>query len=337
MPGDYDNSMLPRDYLKVREVAGDRFEALGSIYVGTTYLTGDGQAERYDGGFADGHIFEVTGVAPELGRTIQPRDTIEGAAPVVVLSWDLWNERFDADASVIGHVVRVNGKSSEVIGVMPKDSSFPSSAALWVANQQDPLRLPRNEAVDVQVFGRVPPGADLDAVQQALAPAAAAIKADAGDPGVQRQQARRRSAARRPVAHVVVPTHEHAAAGMQLLREQQAGRCGFVVLAHCSTAPLAQAPDGVVAVADLVRVGGPDADLLRAVVARGYVAESWETAVRTARSTAWMWPRSTASWRAAGMSSWAVAARTLAGSWPPRARSRKCARGWTRNARRWQT
>ena len=97
--GDYDNSMLPRDYLKVREVAGDRFEALGSIYVGTTYLTGDGQAERYDGGFADGHIFEVTGVAPELGRTIQPRDTIEGAAPVVVLSWDLWNERFDADAA----------------------------------------------------------------------------------------------------------------------------------------------------------------------------------------------------------------------------------------------
>ncbi len=30
--------------------------------------------------------------------------------------------------------------------------------------------------------------------------------------------------------HVVVPTHEHAAAGVQLLREQQAGRCGFVVL-----------------------------------------------------------------------------------------------------------
>ena len=76
--------------------------------------------------------------------------------------------------------MRVNGKSSEVIGVMPKGYSFPSSAALWVANQQDPLRLPRNEAIDVQVFGRVAPGADLDAVQQALAPAAAAIKAEAG-------------------------------------------------------------------------------------------------------------------------------------------------------------
>src|SRR5262245_61853432 len=41
--GDYDDSMLPQDYLKVREAA-KQFEALGGIYMGTTYLTGDGQA-----------------------------------------------------------------------------------------------------------------------------------------------------------------------------------------------------------------------------------------------------------------------------------------------------
>src|SRR5688572_5794010 len=65
--GDYDTSMLPRDFEKVRELAGSKFEAMGGIYIGTTYLTGDGQAERYDGAFADGHVFDVTGVAPELG------------------------------------------------------------------------------------------------------------------------------------------------------------------------------------------------------------------------------------------------------------------------------
>ena len=144
--------------MKVREAAGNKFEALGSIYIGTTYLTGDGQAERYDGAFADGHIFDVTGVAPELGRTILPRDTIEGAAPVVVLSHELWHERFDADPAVIGRTVRVNGKSSEVIGVMPKGYSFPSTAALWVANQEDPLRVSRHDSMDVQVFGRLARG-----------------------------------------------------------------------------------------------------------------------------------------------------------------------------------
>ena len=178
--GDFDGSMLPRDFEKVREAAGDKFEALGGIYVGTTYLTGDGQAERYDGAFADGHIFDVTGVAPELGRTILPRDTIEGAAPVVILSHELWSERFDADPGIVGRTVRVNGKSSEVIGVMPKDYTFPGTAALWVANQEDPLRVSRQHSVDVQVFGRLKPGADPDEVQMALAPAAAAIKAEVG-------------------------------------------------------------------------------------------------------------------------------------------------------------
>ena len=177
--GDYDDTMLPQDYLKIRE-ASTQFEALGGVYVGTTYLTGDGQAERYDGAFADGHIFDVAGVAPELGRTIEPRDAKEGAAPVVVLSHELWTERFDADPRVIGRTVRVNGKSSEVIGVMPKEFSFPTTAQLWVANQQDATRVSRHDGFDVQVFGRLREGASPDVAQQELAPVAAAIKAEIG-------------------------------------------------------------------------------------------------------------------------------------------------------------
>ena len=85
--------------------------------------------------------------------------------------------------------------------------------------------------------------------------------------------------------HVVVPTHEHAAAGVQLLREQQAGRCGFVVLGQMPSMPSDPAAQGVTAVADLVQVTGPDADVLRAVVARGYIADSWDAAVAAARAT----------------------------------------------------
>ena len=178
-PGDYDDSMLPLDYLKVRE-AQTQFEAFGSVYVGTTYLTGDGQAERYDGGFADGYIFAVPGVAPEIGRTIEPRDTIPGAARVIVLGHELWTERFGADPAVLGRTVRVNGQSSEVIGVMPKDYSFPTTADLWVANQEDPTRLKRGEAIDLNVFGRLRKDGNVDVAQQELAPVAAQIKTEVG-------------------------------------------------------------------------------------------------------------------------------------------------------------
>jgi predicted permease len=177
--GDYDDYMQPQDYLKVREAAG-QFESIGSIYVGTTYLTGDGQAERYDGAFADGHIFDVVGVAPEIGRAIEPRDTLPGAGQVVVLSHDLWRERFDSDPSVIGEIVRVNGNSAEVIGVMPEQYTFPARSALWVANQQDPTRVPRNDGVSVQVFGKLRADGNPDVAQQDLAPVAAAITAEAG-------------------------------------------------------------------------------------------------------------------------------------------------------------
>jgi predicted permease len=76
--------------------------------------------------------------------------------------------------------VRVNGKSSEVIGVMPEGFTFPSTAALWVANQQDATRIARNEGVNTAVYGRLRADGDPDVAQQELAPVAAAIKEEAG-------------------------------------------------------------------------------------------------------------------------------------------------------------
>ena len=174
-PDDYDDHLVLEDYERVRETQ-TQFEAMGAAYVGTAYLTGDGQAERYDGAFADGYMFDVAGVAPEIGRVILPRDATEGAAPVVVLGHSLWKERFDADPSVIGRIVRVNGKASEVIGVMPEDYAFPSAAQLWVPIQERAGQLGRDQAASVGVYGRLKPGGSADLAQQELAPVAAEIK-----------------------------------------------------------------------------------------------------------------------------------------------------------------
>ena len=110
-------------------------------------------------------------------------DITPPAAPVVVLGHDLWTERFNGDPGVIGRTLRVNGQSSEVIGVMPKGFSFPSAVDLWLANRQDPARVSRHDAVPVQVFGRLREDASPDVAQQELAPAAAAIKAELGKRG----------------------------------------------------------------------------------------------------------------------------------------------------------
>jgi chromosome segregation protein len=85
--------------------------------------------------------------------------------------------------------------------------------------------------------------------------------------------------------HVIVPSHAHAAAGVRLLREQEAGRCGFVVLGEPSASVSLPPQAGVQAITELVRVTGTDSGALQGVIARGYVADTWDDAVAVARAT----------------------------------------------------
>ncbi len=168
------DSIDPHDFDAISEqVAG--FEAIGAVYTGTVYLTGDGQAERYEGGFATAGLLEVAGVAPALGRSIEPADVLPGATPVVVLADDLWRSRYGADPSIIGRPVRLNGVPTTVVGIMPPGYSFPRREALWLPTRQDTARVPRHESVSVQVFGRMAPEADADQIQQQLGPVAARV------------------------------------------------------------------------------------------------------------------------------------------------------------------
>jgi chromosome segregation protein len=88
--------------------------------------------------------------------------------------------------------------------------------------------------------------------------------------------------------HVIVERHEQAAAGLSLVREQDAGRCGFVVVDPGSNGyhprEVMRAP-GIVPLCDVLRVDGPHAATIEKVIPEAYVAESFEQAVEFARQT----------------------------------------------------
>ncbi len=89
--------------------------------------------------------------------------------------------------------------------------------------------------------------------------------------------------------HVVVPRHEHAQAGLAIVREQDAGRCGFIVVDEGGdgVADLASAPDvpGVVGFDAVGRIAGPHAATIRQALGQAYFAESFEQALEAARRT----------------------------------------------------
>jgi len=77
------------------------------------------QAEVINGQAVSGGYYSGLGVQPMLGRAITDEDDRPGAAPVVVLSHQFWQERFAADPAVIGQLLKLNQQSFTIIGVTP--------------------------------------------------------------------------------------------------------------------------------------------------------------------------------------------------------------------------
>ncbi len=64
---------------------------------------------------------------PILGRDFSPSDATPGAAPVLIIGYSVWQERYAGSLSVIGRQVRINEKPATIIGVMPKGFVFPTT------------------------------------------------------------------------------------------------------------------------------------------------------------------------------------------------------------------
>jgi chromosome segregation protein len=88
--------------------------------------------------------------------------------------------------------------------------------------------------------------------------------------------------------YVIVPSHDEAARGLALLRQHRAGRCGFVVAGPGAPEadPGAEAPvPQLMPLASVVSVTGPYADAIRPLLARAWLAPSYEEAVAAAALT----------------------------------------------------
>jgi chromosome segregation protein len=88
--------------------------------------------------------------------------------------------------------------------------------------------------------------------------------------------------------HVIVERHDQAAAGLSLVRQHDAGRCGFVVVDPGSNGyhprEMLRVP-GIVPVSDVLRVQGPHAITIQKVLPEAYVADTFEQAVSFSRQT----------------------------------------------------
>jgi len=139
------------------------------------------EPEQVWAGIVTANYFDVLGVRPILGRGFLPEEEIgEGAHPVAVLGYGLWQRRFAGETSVIGRSITINKAGYTVVGVAPhgfagtyggmqQEIFVPMTMAARLVSTPKPLQ----GASWMEIMGRLGPGVSLQQARanvHALAP-----------------------------------------------------------------------------------------------------------------------------------------------------------------------
>ncbi|MGA7318221.1 MAG: ABC transporter permease [Silvibacterium sp.] len=158
-------------------------------YIGAAYdVTGAGAPFHAAAERVTASLFPVLGVDPLLGRKFTQEED-ENAAPVTVISYALWRERFQNDPNVLGKTIDLDRRPYTIIGVMPRDFEFPLDAGrlshrdLWVPMSFTPVeKNSEGENYDYSLVARLKPGVtttqaqiDVDRVIAGIQPRYAAV------------------------------------------------------------------------------------------------------------------------------------------------------------------
>src|SRR5258708_29055098 len=160
------------------------FESLTGFQSFTTALltrrVGDSHPpDTVAGRFVAGNEFATLGVPLALGRPLQPSDDTEGAPPVAVISYRMWQRRLSLDPHILGTNFSMNGVVVTVVGVTAPEyqceivQSDPPE--LWLAlNQEakftgaDAAHTHHPDTHWLDVVGRIAPDAKLEQITAQL-------------------------------------------------------------------------------------------------------------------------------------------------------------------------
>ena len=110
-----------------------------------------------------GNLFSVLGVTPLFGRNIRAEDDSVAAAPVVAISYELWQRRYGGNPSVLGRVLTIRGQPGTIVAVMPRGFGFPAQTDVWAtARPFRPVAETGPPDFYVYMVGRLAPGATVE-------------------------------------------------------------------------------------------------------------------------------------------------------------------------------
>ena len=150
---------------------------LGTFSETNFTIVGLGEPHEIRGGVVDGNYFDVMGLKPVLGRLLGPSDDGPNAPGAAVLTYRYWANSLHSDPGVIGKAVKLGSfegtRPATIVGVLEPAVPYPVETELIANIVTSPHHLSATMVTGrehrmTEVFGRLAPGADLDAARAEL-------------------------------------------------------------------------------------------------------------------------------------------------------------------------
>ncbi|HEX5233890.1 MAG TPA: ABC transporter permease [Silvibacterium sp.] len=151
----------------------------GNAPLGVRRAGSQSPVDTRNGEYVSGNFFRTFGIQPWVGRLMNDADDQEGAPPVAVMSYHIWQQKYGSDPSVAGATYQINGHPFTVIGVAPPGfygaklagSGMPD---FWLPLATEPLidgatsRIKRPNASSFDIIGRLRPGVNPKSLEAKL-------------------------------------------------------------------------------------------------------------------------------------------------------------------------
>ncbi len=150
---------------------------LGTFSAVDFTMVGLGEPREIRAGVVDGNYFHVMGLRPVLGRLLDSNDDGPNATGAAVLTYRYWTTGLHSDPNVIGKTIRLGSfegtRSAVIVGVLEPSVPYPVETEMIANVVTSPHHLSATmvegrEHRMTEVFGRLAPGAQLDAATAEL-------------------------------------------------------------------------------------------------------------------------------------------------------------------------
>ena len=156
--------LTPALYFLLRVRTGPVFDAVGVFDAGrSANLSGDagGPAERLNGHRVTATGLAALGATPLLGRLPVAAEEQTGAAPTLLLGYQLWQRRFAGRADVVNQTVKVDGQPTLILGVMPEGFGvLDNSSDAWFTFGFEPSAVQQTQH-SLRAVARLKPGVSI--------------------------------------------------------------------------------------------------------------------------------------------------------------------------------